>query len=267
MAPPSKRPPQGRRPGQGKRPPQGKGGSSARTPAGANGSNAGTTSRATGAAATPAEGNSVADERKAKREAARQERIAIARRKKKAKRQRQSLIAGIVVLSLLGAIFYGVNKSRNEGKAAARAATAAGCSGIQQVKNEGREHKPVAEISPDTYKSNPPTSGTHAAEGAANWGSYNEETPAATLVHNLEHGGIVIHYKDQSDEQIDAIASFVDGYTDGVVSNPNPKIETPIAIASWDSKQGCKTFSPEAVAGYIRERCNKGPEKIATCRS
>lgn len=268
MAPPSKRPPQGRRPSQGKRPPQGKRPASARTLSAADSSTPEVDLEQTPKAkvAASAESSRTADERKAKREAARQQRIAVARRKQKAKRQKQMLISGIVVVALLGTIFYGVNKSRNEGKAAARAASAAGCTAVQEVANEGREHKPGTETPPDLYKSNPPTSGDHSGQPAT-WGSYNEETPAANLLHNLEHGGIVIHYKDQSDEQIDALASLVDGYADGVISNPNPKIETPIAIASWDRKQGCKTFSADAVAGYIRQYCSKAPEKVVTCRT
>ena len=276
MAPPSKRPPQGRKPAQGKRPnqakrpPQGRKPAQTSKPASSGASD--TTERAsvkadasTATAPTSAETSKIAEERKAKREAARQERIALARHKQKAKRRKQMLVAGVLVVGLLGAIVYGVQKSRGQRAAALAAAQEAGCGPVQEIDNQGRNHIPLSETFTD-YNSNPPTSGPHYAERVANWGSYNEETPESTLVHNLEHGGVIIHYKGQTDAQVDEIDSFVESYQDGVISNPNEKIDKPIAIASWTHMQQCERFSPDAVAGYIQEQCNKGPEKLTTCR-
>jgi hypothetical protein len=283
MAPPSKRPPQGRKPAQGKRPPQGKKSPQARKPSGAgkgagdarsappagsesNGQPAGAAkAAATTKAPSSAETNRIAEERKAKREAARQERIAIARQKQAAKRRRQIMIAGVIVVALLGAIFYGVQRSRNQRAIARAAAQEAGCGSVQEIENQGRNHIPISETF-DDYNSNPPTSGPHYAERLANWGTYNEEVPKTTLVHNLEHGGIIIHHKDQTDAQIDRIDSFVESYADGVISNPNPSIEKPIVLTSWTRMQQCDTFNAEAVAGYISEHCNKAPEKLTTCQ-
>jgi hypothetical protein len=283
MAPPSKRPPQGRKPAQGKRPPQSKKSSQARKPPGAskaagdskpapaaaaepNGRASGAVNAATTKASSAAETSRIAEERKAKREAARQERIAIARQKQAAKRRKQMMIAGLIVVALLGAIVYGVQRSRNQRAIARAAAEEAGCGPVQEIDNQGRNHIPINETF-DDYNSNPPTSGPHYAERLANWGTYNEEVPKTTLVHNLEHGGVIIHYKDQTDAQIDRIDSFVEGYADGVISNPNPSIEKPIVLASWTRMQQCDTFNAEAVNGYIREHCNKGPEKLTTCQN
>lgn len=275
MAPP-KRPPQGRKPAQGKRPSQGKKPTQRKPvtnskPAAtaASKANADVTDRAKSAAAaktdSTAETSRTAEERKAKREAARQERIALARQKQAAKRRKQAMIAGVIVVALLGAIVYGVQRSRNQRALAAAAAEEAGCTPVQEIENQGRNHIPVTETFTD-YNSNPPTSGPHYAERVASWGTYNEEVPATTLVHNLEHGGVIVHYKDQNDAQIDEIESFVESYSDGVIANPNPNIETPIALSSWTRMQGCQEFNAEAVAGYIREHCNNGPEKLTTCQ-
>jgi uncharacterized protein DUF3105 len=277
MAPPSKRPPQGRKPSQGKRPTQAKRPPQARKPAqpgkpassGASTSGGETSVKAEAGTATEApasaETSRIAEERKAKREAARQERIALARQKQKAKRRKRMMLAGVLAVALLGATVYGIQKSRGQAAASKKAAEAAGCGPVLELENQGRNHIPLSE--PFTnYNSNPPTSGPHYLERVANWGSYQEETPQTTLVHNLEHGGIVIHYKGQSEEQISEIDGFVDSYQDGVISNPNEKIDKPIVIASWTHMQKCERFSPDAVAGYIREHCNKGPEKLTTCR-
>ena len=46
------------------------------------------------------------------------------------------------------------------------------------------------------WNSNPPTSGPHYVEWAI-WNFYDEEVPLVKSVHNLEHGGVVIHYGPQ----------------------------------------------------------------------
>ena len=293
MAPPNKRPPQGRKPPQGKKPAPGnkspqaskataakpqaakpRASSAAKPAAGKPAAGGGgktaedapakSSARTATEAPSPAETSKAAEERKAKREAARLERVAIARQKEKAKRRKQILIAGVLVVGLVAVSLYGVQKSRGQQAAAKKAAEAAGCGPVMELENEGRNHIPLTETF-DDYKTNPPTSGPHYLERVAIWGSYNEETPKTTLVHNLEHGGIVIHYKDMSPKQIDQIAEFVDSYSDGVISNPNPSIDKPIVLTSWTKMQKCDRFSEDAVAGYVQLYCNKGPEKLTTC--
>ena len=51
---------------------------------------------------------------------------------------------------------------------------------------------PTLETKPK-WNSSPPTSGPHYGQTAV-WGSYDEEVPLVQTVHNLEHGGVVIHY-------------------------------------------------------------------------
>lgn len=182
------------------------------------------------------------------------------------KRARRSLLTGIVIIGLLGATLYGVDRGRNQSRYR-QAAAAAGCADPVAVPNRGREHRPIIDdIAPQDYNSNPPTSGPHYVERIANWGPAALELPVSTLVQNLEHGGIIIHYKNQSSLQVEAINRFVNGYSDGVISNPNPGIDAPIVITSWDRKQSCETFNAGAVAAYIKQSCNQGPEKVTTCR-
>src|SRR3989338_5338229 len=59
---------------------------------------------------------------------------------------------------------------------------------------QGRDHIAVG-AQHEPYRSNPPTSGSHYAQ-PADWGVYEQELPDEQLIHNLEHGGIWISYKD-----------------------------------------------------------------------
>jgi hypothetical protein len=70
-----------------------------------------------------------------------------------------------------------------------RAANRAGCV-VRSFASEGRDH-----VAPDTqvaYGTLPPTSGRHAEEWA-DWGVYDRPLPFPLEVHNLEHGGVIIH--------------------------------------------------------------------------
>jgi hypothetical protein len=281
MAPPKKRPPQGRpgqkRPATGKKPPQ------ARKPAGSAGaakpaasSPAGAEEEPQNAAETAAEESAAeasaaptsksAEERKAKREAARQERIAIARKRQQAKRRKQILIAIVVLIAVGAGVVFAVQRAQSENAAIAAAVEAAGCGPIESFPDEleGKPHLASDETF-DGYETNPPTSGVHRGQTAP-WGSYREAPDHETLVHNLEHGGIIIHYKDLSDDEIDRVDEFADSHIDGVIAIPNPEIENTIALSAWRHMQECEELNTTAIQGFINDRCNKGPEKIGiTC--
>jgi hypothetical protein len=286
MAPPKKRPPQGK-PGQ-KRPPQGRRPAQSRKPAGASApkskaaaaqTGADTTGEAKAESITAADADAEAsaeaaaaaggpplsksaEERKAKREAARQERIAAARKRQQAKRRKQIAIGFVLLIVLVGGTLFSISKTRGERAAIAAAVTDAGCGDIESFEDEGQRHLTQNE-SYDEYKTNPPTSGPHRLQPSP-WGSYRQAPEPETLVHNLEHGGIVIHYKDMSDEQVDEIDEFADSFVDGVIAAPNPDITKPIALSAWRHSQECEKFNTKAIEGFINDRCNKGPEKVGT---
>lgn len=271
MAPPKKRPPQGRagqkRPQQGNKPPQ------ARKPAGAEPSapegteeaqTDGVDEASEGAAASSEPLSKAAEERKAKREAARLERIAIARKRQQAKKRKQILISVVLLVAIGAGTVFAVNRARGQSAALAAAVEEAGCTDINSFEDEGQNHLAPNETFTD-YQTNPPTSGPHRAQPAP-WGSYRDAPEQETLVHNLEHGGIVIHYKDLSDADVDRIDAFADSYDNGVISAPNPNIETPVAFAAWRHHQTCEELNFTVIEGFISDRCNKGPEKVGvTC--
>ena len=55
----------------------------------------------------------------------------------------------------------------------------------------GAGHIPVGNFA--TYNTNPPTSGSHWA-APAECGIYDEELPDERVVHNMEHGHVIISY-------------------------------------------------------------------------
>jgi hypothetical protein len=72
---------------------------------------------------------------------------------------------------------------------------------------------PEAPCGPDPYSSIPATSGPHWDPSAvANWGVYSTPQPETQLIHNLEHGGIVIWYDPDvlTPDEVDELSSYVE---------------------------------------------------------
>ena len=59
----------------------------------------------------------------------------------------------------------------------------------------------------------PATSGPHWGTTPTNWGVYSTPQPESQVIHNLEHGGIVIWYDADAvtDAEVDEMASYVEG--------------------------------------------------------
>lgn len=199
--------------------------------------------------------------RKAKREAARKARIEAQRAREKAKKRKRMMIGGLVAAVALLAGFLIFQRYQQTERAVKQAAQQAGCSDVREIKPmENSDHLGPNDPEPK-YNSNPPTSGRHLGNTAP-WGVQDQTVDKKLLVHNLEHGGIVVHYKGLQGDDIDKINDLVEGYADGVIAQPNDEIDKPIALASWGKLVTCEKISIEVLRNFIKEQCNKGPEKF-----
>jgi hypothetical protein len=149
-----------------------------------------------------------------------------------------------------------------------KAAAAAGCV-LRSFPIEGREHT----TSKVTYKTNPPTSGNHNPNPAAD-GIYkpgNEPAPEH-YVHTLEHGRIEIQYRPGTSahviSQLETIfnekVNGSAGYHTLLFEN-NTHMPFAIATTAWGHYLGCKTFNPrvfDAIRTFRKTYVDKGPEFI-----
>lgn len=126
---------------------------------------------------------------------------------------------------------------------------------------QGQEHIGVRATHPD-YNSNPPTSGWHYAK-PVDWGIYDSELPDEQLIHNLEHGGIWISYKDVDAATLEGLKAIAATYPGSVVLEPRSGNDAPIVLASWGKLQKLQTFDQAAIAAFIRANKNQSPEPIA----
>ena len=97
---------------------------------------------------------------------------------------------------------------------------------------------PTLETKPK-WNSSPPTSGPHYGVPAV-WGSYDEQVPLVQTVHNLEHGGVVIHYgPDVPEAEVDKIARVVLRTDDpnGLIISPLSSNKDKITLSAWTAPE------------------------------
>jgi hypothetical protein len=127
--------------------------------------------------------------------------------------------------------------------------------------NQGQEHIAIG-ASHDPYNSNPPTSGPHYVQ-PADWGVYERALPDEQLVHNLEHGGIWISYKDidaDTKSKLEAVAKANPG---SVIVTPRSANDVKIAVASWTRLMKLDSYDETKILDFIKANKNKSPEPLA----
>jgi hypothetical protein len=98
------------------------------------------------------------------------------------------------------------------------------------------------------YRANPPTSGDHSPEPAAD-GAYTEAPPTESLVHSLARGRVVIHYRPTLPRPPLALVKALYAEDDRqLILTPN-STDMPYAVAAtaWRRSLGCSELTPRAV--------------------
>lgn len=125
---------------------------------------------------------------------------------------------------------------------------------------QGRDH--IAEGAPHPpYNSNPPTSGWHYAT-PSDWGVHKDEISQERLVHNLEHGGIVIQYKpDTLKDIIQKLESLKDSnFACKLVVAPYAKLDKNIALSAWGRLYKSNAYDETTIKNFIRKYYDRAPE-------
>ena len=123
------------------------------------------------------------------------------------------------------------------------------------------------------YSSLPATSGPHwEPSGIAQWGVYSTPQPETQLIHNLEHGGIVIWYDPEAltVESIDALTAYVENQNASGVSGRykfilspwggSEPLPAPVVATSWRWSLNLDTAGIDAIDAFAREHYGNAPE-------
>lgn len=127
--------------------------------------------------------------------------------------------------------------------------------------NQGQTHIKVGESHPP-YNSNPPTSGWHWLK-PANWGVYNRVLVDEQVVHNLEHGGIWISYKDIDEDTKANLEKITKANSRSVIMSPREANDSRIVLASWTRLEKLDIYDEKKILEFIELNKNKSPEPLA----
>lgn len=141
--------------------------------------------------------------------------------------------------------------------------------------NYGQTH--VAVCTKVAYATNPPASGNHWPIWAA-FGTYEQPVPREMLVHDLEHGAIVMSHRCQGDclEVLDAFEEVVAAHgvdticaagvdptvTSRFVITPDPELDAPIALSAWRATYVATCIDLPSLSAFVDAHYGEAPENV-----
>ena len=172
--------------------------------------------------------------------------------------------SGLAGLAIVLIFLFATSRGGSEDLKAAM--EAAGCT---YETRKAMEAKHVAEDAKPKWETNPPSSGPHFGVPAP-FDFYDDPVEPIRLVHNLEHGGVVIYYSDDvPDATVDAMRTWWSDDPNGVVVSPLASLDDDeIVLTAW-TKRGatetahlarCSAFDEDTFSKFRDELRAHGPE-------
>jgi hypothetical protein len=190
-----------------------------------------------------------------------------AARRLEAKRRRQRALTWTAVVVVAAAALTGfiVWQGRPEGKVSAEDLAAArqqaGSSGVREFPEAGRTHIQPSQ-QPSNWNSTPPTSGDHLATPLSG-GVYDSEQDERAIVHNLEHGYVVIQYKGIPEDQVNQLREFARKRSgDKLVLAPYSGLEQDgVALTAWRNLETMQRVNLVVVKAFVDDYMVPGGAK------
>lgn len=192
-------------------------------------------------------------------------------------------VSGLVGLGAVIAVLVLATGGGNGGSGAqdvAAAMRAAGCT-FRSVEPQAfrPNHADVPTLSsPVRWSTDPPAAGAHYGETAI-WGFYRTPLNPRNVVHNEEHGGVVLWFGPRTPAAtVDELERFYAEDPNAMLGTVYPKLGRKVAITAWtidnprnyfqDGNLGvgrvavCPTFNANAFTSFRDAFRGKGPEAI-----
>ena len=123
---------------------------------------------------------------------------------------------------------------------------------------------------PVPYNSNPPTSGYHVGNMISPWGIQKDPVSDKVSTHNIEHGGVIIFYKQSLDAdslaKLDTLARDLQRQNQCLLMTPRPddQIDHPIVVTAWTYMLSLDSVDITKITQFFVALVGKGPEKFCT---
>lgn len=141
---------------------------------------------------------------------------------------------GIIAVVLI-AVFGLAGKNNVSDANVAPLMTKAGCSfkTVKAYVPKGQSTHVNSLTANDHWNTNPPSNGQHYPQWAV-WGFYTQAVNPRNVVHNEEHGGVILWWgSGVSQPTVAKLKAFYLQQPDGVFGTPYPSLGTKIAISAW----------------------------------
>ena len=176
--------------------------------------------------------------------------------KLRAEKKQQRLLWVVIGLTVAGAAIFFITQSI-QGSLARQDIG-------QSVPSLGRDHIALGDAH-IPYNSDPPTSGPHA-DPVEN-GFYDTPIPDENIIHNLEHGFVVISYDCNQLEDCDSVKANLrnvlnqyDSHQLIAVARENR--DAPIALTAWQRIDLLDSYDEERITAFIEAWRARAPENV-----
>ncbi len=181
--------------------------------------------------------------------------------------RKTNMITVIVGVLIVGLAIAGIISQRQEKAPEADVGgefETAGCTEVEEHEDEGNTH--VDTGTTVQYAQSPPTSGNHwPPDQIADPGFHEEFVESERLVHNMEHGQLVIWYRPDADPQIlDDLRDVTEQQAVETITVPFDGIEDPynFVITGWRNAQSCEEVAQPVIDAFRAQFQGRGPENV-----
>ncbi|HZT14779.1 MAG TPA: DUF3105 domain-containing protein [Gaiellaceae bacterium] len=147
--------------------------------------------------------------------------------------------AAVVVAIVVAVTAFGGGSKRPTEQQVANAMAAAGCSFRTVPAFVPKSWPPLTPLHLNSltkkfpWNTSPPSNGLHYPEWAV-WGFYTSPVNPRMVVHNEEHGGVILWWGSKVPQStVEKLRSFYEEEPDGLFGTPYPSLGNKIAITAW----------------------------------
>ena len=115
------------------------------------------------------------------------------------------------------------------------------------------------------YNTNPPTTGPHYADSQLA-GIYDKPVPDGNLLHSMEHGAVILWYKEEagglSVEEVEQLKQiFRSVPVSKKIMVPRESLDVPVALTSWGKLLKLQTIDETQIKAFMETNEDRGLEK------
>jgi len=168
------------------------------------------------------------------------------------------MVLGIVVATgvlIAGAVYFGGKKEVVEKERLNKPLLG------EKIEEMKSSHIKLGDIH-EPYNSNPPTSGPHIGTDVAGAGIKDKIVPDELVLHSLEHGAVVVWYREGLEQsELDKLKKVFVSASGKKIMLPRKDLDVPVALTSWGYLMKLDSIDEIKIKEFIETNNDRAPEK------